>query len=160
MFVNLNFIFVAFVFVLVVSCDNDDYGGLGKSLDQLKGTLSQEQQKQARTIIENPNLTKQEIKDQLKQYFQKLGQPFYSKYQNVSNSFENQIANMTAKAEAIKASLSQPSKSIIDKILSIRKDMSITLAQENAQIKALVQQATPDAKKELEKAESLQQKIW
>uniref|UniRef100_A0AC34F827 Uncharacterized protein n=1 Tax=Panagrolaimus sp. ES5 TaxID=591445 RepID=A0AC34F827_9BILA len=67
---------------------------------------------------------------------------------------------MTAKAEAMKANLSQPSKLIIDKILSIHKDMSITLAQEREQIKALVQQATPDIKQELEKAKTqFQQKF-
>uniref|UniRef100_A0AC34F932 Uncharacterized protein n=1 Tax=Panagrolaimus sp. ES5 TaxID=591445 RepID=A0AC34F932_9BILA len=76
MFVNCNFIFITFLFVFVL-CGSDNSGGLGKPLEQLKGTLSQAQDKQARTVIENPNLTKQEIKDQLKQYFQKLGEPFY-----------------------------------------------------------------------------------
>uniref|UniRef100_A0AC35GCW5 SXP/RAL-2 family protein Ani s 5-like cation-binding domain-containing protein n=1 Tax=Panagrolaimus sp. PS1159 TaxID=55785 RepID=A0AC35GCW5_9BILA len=139
---------------------NLHYGGLEKPLNQLKGSLSQEQLKQAHTIIENPNLTKQEIKDQIQQYFQKLGEPFYSKYKNASNTFENQIANMTAKAEALKANLSQPSKLIIDKILSIHKDLSITLAQEKEQVKALVQSAAPDVKQEIEKAKTqFQQKF-
>lgn len=67
--------FISLIFVAAVLC-GDDYGGLSKFLDQMKSTLSDEQQNQARKIIENPNLTKQEIKDQLNQYFQKLGEPF------------------------------------------------------------------------------------
>lgn len=85
---------------------------------------------------------------------------FQTKYQETSKSFENQIASITAKAEAMKGNMSQPAQQIVDKIMAIHKDMSITTAQEKEQIKALVNSATPDVKQELEKSKTqLQQKF-
>jgi len=121
------------------------FGPIGK----IYGNLTTEQQQEIQSILQNSfNETKGTVKAQI--------QSFVS---NLSTELQNEVAAIEQKFTATKANISQEAQSLpsdaqalVNSVLSVINDESITMSQEHQQIHQLIQAANQTTLNEIEQS--------
>uniref|UniRef100_A0AC34G0U5 SXP/RAL-2 family protein Ani s 5-like cation-binding domain-containing protein n=1 Tax=Panagrolaimus sp. ES5 TaxID=591445 RepID=A0AC34G0U5_9BILA len=130
-------------------------GEFGGIFGDLQNSLNDEQKQQLKAIFTNDALTKQEIQDQIKAYFEKIGGDALNKFNELHGTFETKKDEMIKKVEDATSNMSDGAKQLVAQIKEIKENMQITNAQDQEQMKALFDKAPEDVKNELKSLKDL-----
>uniref|UniRef100_A0AC35GS03 SXP/RAL-2 family protein Ani s 5-like cation-binding domain-containing protein n=1 Tax=Panagrolaimus sp. PS1159 TaxID=55785 RepID=A0AC35GS03_9BILA len=145
---------LAFGAVVVLAAANPGpmggHGGpMGGPFGDLEKSLTEEQKTALKAIFTNDALTKQQIMDGVKSYFEQIGGDAATKFSSLNEKMESMKTEFISKAEEASKNFSEASKALIAQIKAIKLDMSLTPAQERTQVKALFDAAPENVKTEL-----------
>ena len=130
-------------------------GGPGGPFKELENGLSEEQKTQLRAMFkDDSSLTKQQMKDNLKTFFDGVGGDAATKFNEMQTKMESMKTEMESKITEAMSSLSDAAKQIATQMKTIHDNMSLTPAQERDQIKALFDGASDEVKTELKSAKA------
>uniref|UniRef100_A0A914YIU9 SXP/RAL-2 family protein Ani s 5-like cation-binding domain-containing protein n=1 Tax=Panagrolaimus superbus TaxID=310955 RepID=A0A914YIU9_9BILA len=118
-------------------------------VDTIASTLNDEQKKKFNDIIDNKDLTKQQMRDQIKSFCESCGDATAAKFQEVHGKFEAKKAEYAAKIKENEGKLSAETKALLAQAKTIHEDLTITHAQEHEKMQALLGGAPASAKDEL-----------
>ena len=125
------------------------HGGPGGPFGDLEKSLTEEQKAAIKAIFTNEALTKQQIFDGVKSYFEQIGGDAATKFSSLNEKMESMKTEFITKAEEASKSFSEPAKALIDQIKTIKLNMSLTPAEERTKVKALFDAAPEEVKTEL-----------
>uniref|UniRef100_A0A914QBM6 SXP/RAL-2 family protein Ani s 5-like cation-binding domain-containing protein n=2 Tax=Panagrolaimus TaxID=55784 RepID=A0A914QBM6_9BILA len=122
------------------------------SAGPMMGGTCDAQKQQLQAIFKDDSLTKQQMKDNLKTFFDGVGGDAATKFNEMQTKMESMKTEMESKMSEATSKLSDAAKQITTQMKAIHDNMSITPAQEREQIKALFDGAPEAVKTELKSA--------
>uniref|UniRef100_A0AC34FB81 Uncharacterized protein n=1 Tax=Panagrolaimus sp. ES5 TaxID=591445 RepID=A0AC34FB81_9BILA len=152
---------IAFIFIAVASVSvvfaQDQQGpagadGLGfvQALRDIGQFLSPEQREQAKSIATNPTLTKQQVIDGLKSFFQGIGGDAETKFNALFEQFKTVGQKVGEKIKENESLMSEEGKQLLSKAAEIHKNMNISFADEQQQLKEIFDSASPGIKTKIQ----------
>uniref|UniRef100_A0A914PI65 Uncharacterized protein n=1 Tax=Panagrolaimus davidi TaxID=227884 RepID=A0A914PI65_9BILA len=152
---------VTFLFVAVFSVaanpiqprdfqiQNDD-SGLLKALKDFGDSLTPEQKNQIKEITSNPISTKKQIADSIQNFFHSIGGEVETKYNALIEKLQIEGKKVENEIKANEGKMSEEEKKFVEKANEINANMDITNAENQKQIKDLIDSANPEMKAEIQ----------
>uniref|UniRef100_A0A914QAJ0 DUF148 domain-containing protein n=1 Tax=Panagrolaimus davidi TaxID=227884 RepID=A0A914QAJ0_9BILA len=117
---------IILAFCLIAFAAAAPIGEFGGIFGDIEKTLNDEQKQQLKAIFTNDALTKQQIQDQIKEYFEKIGGDALNKFNELHGSFESKKDEMIKKIEDATGKMSEGAKQLVAQIKQIKENMSLT----------------------------------
>uniref|UniRef100_A0AC34F5C7 DUF148 domain-containing protein n=1 Tax=Panagrolaimus sp. ES5 TaxID=591445 RepID=A0AC34F5C7_9BILA len=149
---STNFFVLLFFIAIVgsVQSQNGEFGFFEK-LHDLDKSLSPKQREEVREIGTNSSATKQEIIDNLKEFFHGIGGDLEKKFNAAAEMYRLKIAEISKKIKENQSTFNdEKAKEIFEKAGKIHQNMNITFAEEQKQIKSILETAPSEVKRKLE----------
>uniref|UniRef100_A0A914PF03 SXP/RAL-2 family protein Ani s 5-like cation-binding domain-containing protein n=1 Tax=Panagrolaimus davidi TaxID=227884 RepID=A0A914PF03_9BILA len=118
-------------------------------LDAFSKSMNAEQKQELEKIVDNKNLTKQQIHDQIKALCEKSGSESVKKFDEIEKFIEGIKEHVSKKVEKVEGKLSSDALTFVKHVQQIYEDKTITPIQEEQKLKELANNASPLLKKEL-----------
>uniref|UniRef100_A0AC35FSQ0 Ladder protein n=1 Tax=Panagrolaimus sp. PS1159 TaxID=55785 RepID=A0AC35FSQ0_9BILA len=118
-------------------------------LDAFSKSMNAEQKQELEQIVNNKNLTKQQIHDQIKALCEKSGSESVKKFDEIEKFIEEIKEHVSKKVKKVEGKLSSDAFTFVKHVQKIYEDKTITPIQEEQKLKELANNASPLLKKEL-----------
>uniref|UniRef100_A0A914QY43 Uncharacterized protein n=1 Tax=Panagrolaimus davidi TaxID=227884 RepID=A0A914QY43_9BILA len=128
-------------------------GGIDEFLQPLKDideSLSPEQKTKLKEITSNPASTKKEIVDAIEKFFHSIGGNSEAKYNSLIEKLQIEGKKIEEEMKAEESKMNEDEKKFVEKANAINENMDITLAENQKQIKNLINSATPEMKTKIQ----------
>uniref|UniRef100_A0AC35GLI3 Uncharacterized protein n=1 Tax=Panagrolaimus sp. PS1159 TaxID=55785 RepID=A0AC35GLI3_9BILA len=129
---------------------NDGAAAFLQSLKDIGDSLTQDQKNQLKAIATNPDSTKRQIVDDLKNFFHSIGGEAETKYNAFYDQLESEGKKLEEAAKASEASMNEEEKQFVANANAINANMDITYAENTKQIQDLINSATPEMKAKIQ----------
>uniref|UniRef100_A0A914QJZ1 DUF148 domain-containing protein n=1 Tax=Panagrolaimus davidi TaxID=227884 RepID=A0A914QJZ1_9BILA len=133
-----------------VKSQNNGFGFFEKIYD-LDKSLTPKEREEVREIGNNSTATKQEIIDNLRNFFHGIGGDPEEKFNSLAEMYRTKIAEISEKIKVQQLSMDdEKAKKIFENAAKIHQNMNITFVEERKQIKDILKNATPEVKRKIE----------
>uniref|UniRef100_A0A914P903 Uncharacterized protein n=1 Tax=Panagrolaimus davidi TaxID=227884 RepID=A0A914P903_9BILA len=156
MFITLSFLFVV---VLSVGANpiqprnfqiQNNGSGLLQALKDFGDSLNPEQKNQIKEITSNPTSTKKQIADSIQNFFHSIGGEVETKYNALIEKLQIDGKKVENAIKANERKMSEEEKRFVEKANEINANMDITNAENQKQIKDLIDSANPETKAKIQ----------